>query len=164
MSRDSVGFWKRCWRTFFGADKSADAVADPQLAAGAEVIVLRPDVSPDAEGRPIAALAPHAIPASNAPAHAVIAPLELVSAEILTLPSDPGRHYMLSSRLGSVSALNQPKTRARKPAAPVCTTKPLRKRASAAAAPTLKPHRHYASPRVLRPERASAKIMARQSG
>ena len=162
MSLNSVGFWTRCWRAVFGGASSTQVpVADlpaqpapmapptPRSSSGATpAVIIR--LSPEATSIAVTVEAPHASIAAQAP----------VSAAILAMPSDATRHYMLAARLGSVRALNQPKARARKPAAPNCTTKPLPKRSSAAAAASaLKRRRHCASPRVLRPVSTSATII-----
>lgn len=164
MSLNSVSFWTRCWRTVFGGTSSNHVTAAALPVAMGPITTPKPQATQAAAVATVIELVPDAsLPAAEAGVQAtafVDATPILVSAEILVLPSDAARHYMLAARLGSVRALNQPKSRIRKPAGPTCTTKPLPKRYSAAApASALKPHRHCASPRVLRPVSTSATII-----
>ncbi len=159
MSLDAVGFWTRCWAAIFAGDRSKQQIA-------AELPTLKPQVAgPNTEATPGAGavvwLMPDVASLADEPSLSVKTAVNPVSADILILPSDTARHYRLAARLGSVRALNQPKIRIRKSAVPACTTKPLPKKHSAAGstASRLKPRRHCASPRVLRPVSKSATII-----
>lgn len=134
----------------------AEAVALPTTTAPMPAPV--PRAAPAALTATLVKFTPDAATAPDQAA--AIATPSPTSAEILSLPSDTARRYMLPARLGSVRALNQPKDRVRKAGRPACTTKPLPKRpAATATASLLKPRRHCTSPRVLHPVSASATII-----